>query len=172
MGRVVLHNVAIAYFSFTEILVQPVPPANTIIPTRIDPTLDESTALTCGIVLITTAFILTWTTPNGTSFTPDDLADSEQLSRKYIITNGMNFPQESILTVMRLSYLDSGNYTCSVEFTGGPSAGMTGSAEFQITLLGKCTYMYILHDREGNTGEYSVQGWQYWPDRREGQYIT
>ena len=144
MGRVVLHNVAIAYFSFTEILVQPVPPANTIIPTRIDPALDESTALTCGIVLITTAFIPTWTTPNGNSFTPDDLADSEQLSRKYIITNGRistNFSQGSILTVMKLSYLDSGNYTCSVEFTGGPSAGMTGSAEFQITLLGKCTYM-------------------------------
>ena len=25
---------------------------------------------------------------------------------------------------------------------------------------------------ESNTGEYSVRGWQYWPDRREGQYIT
>ena len=25
---------------------------------------------------------------------------------------------------------------------------------------------------QGNTGEYSVRGWQYWPDRREGQYIT
>ena len=23
-----------------------------------------------------------------------------------------------------------------------------------------------------NTGEYSVRGWQYWPDCREGQYIT
>ena len=21
-------------------------------------------------------------------------------------------------------------------------------------------------------GKYSVQGWQYWPDRREGQYIS
>ena len=21
-------------------------------------------------------------------------------------------------------------------------------------------------------GKYSVRGWQYWPDRREGQYIT
>ena len=32
-------------------------------------------------------------------------------------------------------------------------------------------YKYILlHDWEGNTGEYSVQGWQYWPERSEGQY--
>ena len=30
----------------------------------------------------------------------------------------------------------------------------------------------LLHDWEGNTGEYSVRGWQYWPDHREGQYIT
>ena len=30
----------------------------------------------------------------------------------------------------------------------------------------------LLHDWEGNTGEYSVRGWQYWPDRKEGQYIT
>ena len=30
----------------------------------------------------------------------------------------------------------------------------------------------LLHDWEGNTGEYSVRGWQYWPDRREGQYIA
>ena len=29
----------------------------------------------------------------------------------------------------------------------------------------------LLHDWEGNTGEYSVRGWQYWPDHREGQYI-
>ena len=30
------------------------------------------------------------------------------------------------------------------------------------------TYI-LLHDWEGNTEEYSVRGWQYWPDR---QYIT
>ena len=28
----------------------------------------------------------------------------------------------------------------------------------------------LLHDWEGNTGEYSVRGWQYWPERSEGQY--
>ena len=33
-------------------------------------------------------------------------------------------------------------------------------------------HIILLHDWEGNTGEYSVRGWQYWPDRREGQYIT
>ena len=116
----------------------PVPPANFIIPSPNDPELDESTALTCGIGPDTTAFVPTWTAPNGVSFTPDDLADSE-LGRKYGIVNGRftsSFPQGSILTVMRLSYLDSGNYTCSVEF----SNGLTGSAEFQITLLGKCRY--------------------------------
>ena len=32
-------------------------------------------------------------------------------------------------------------------------------------------YKYILlHDWEGNTGEYSVRGWQYWPECSEGQY--
>jgi len=32
-------------------------------------------------------------------------------------------------------------------------------------------YIYILlHEWEGGTGEYLVRGWQYWPDRREGQY--
>ena len=30
----------------------------------------------------------------------------------------------------------------------------------------------LLHDWEGNTGEYSVRGWQYWSDCREEQYIT
>jgi len=35
----------------------------------------------------------------------------------------------------------------------------------------RCVGIYILlHEWEGSTGEYSVQGWQYWPDRREGQY--
>ena len=28
----------------------------------------------------------------------------------------------------------------------------------------------LLHDWEGNTREYSVRGWQYWPERSEGQY--
>ena len=116
----------------------PVPPANFAIPSPNDPDLSESAALTCGIVPNTTAFVPTWTAPNGVSFTPDDLADSE-LGRKYGIVNGRltsSFPQGSILIVMRLSYLDSGSYTCSVEFNDG----RTGSAEFQLTLLGKCRY--------------------------------
>jgi len=30
--------------------------------------------------------------------------------------------------------------------------------------------MYILlHEWEGSTGEYLVQGWQYWPDRTEAE---
>ena len=28
----------------------------------------------------------------------------------------------------------------------------------------------LLHDWEGNMGKYSVRGWQYWPERSEGQY--
>ena len=28
----------------------------------------------------------------------------------------------------------------------------------------------LLYEWEGSTGEYSVQGWQGWPDHREGQY--
>ena len=30
----------------------------------------------------------------------------------------------------------------------------------------------LLHEWEGNMGKYSARGWQYWPDRREGQYRT
>ena len=38
-------------------------------------------------------------------------------------------------------------------------------------LILACIYTYILlHDWEGNTGEYSVRGWQYWPEHSEGQY--
>ena len=121
----------------------PVPPANFAIPSSNHPALDESVVLICGIVPDTTAFVPTWTAPKGVSFTPDDLADSE-LGRKYMIQNGRltsNFPQGSILTVMRLSYIDSGNYTCSVEF----SDGMTGSAEFQLTLLGKYIQQLRVH---------------------------
>ena len=33
------------------------------------------------------------------------------------------------------------------------------------------TYI-LLHDWEGNMGKYSARWWQYWPDRREGQYRT
>ena len=33
-----------------------------------------------------------------------------------------------------------------------------------------CIKYILLHDWEGNTGEYSVRGWQYWPERSEGQY--
>ena len=46
----------------------------------------------------------------------------------------------------------------------------------EVQTLCACTlvsvlYIYILlHDWEGNTGEYSVRGWQYWPERSEGQY--
>ena len=31
-------------------------------------------------------------------------------------------------------------------------------------------YIILLHDWEGNMGEYSVRGRQYWPERSEGQY--
>ena len=30
--------------------------------------------------------------------------------------------------------------------------------------------MCLLHDWEGNTGEYSVRGWQYCPSLQSGQY--
>ena len=40
-----------------------------------------------------------------------------------------------------------------------------------IRLFAGLTYI-LLHDWAGNMGKYSVRGWQYWPDRREGQYIT
>ena len=39
-----------------------------------------------------------------------------------------------------------------------------------IILLYRNDHIILLHDWEGNTGEYSVRGWQYWPERSEGQY--
>ena len=33
-----------------------------------------------------------------------------------------------------------------------------------------CNIYILLHDWKGNTGEYSVRGWKYWPERSEGQY--
>ena len=154
--------------TLSETLVMPFTPANFAIPSPNDPDLEESTVLICGILPDTTAFIPTWTAPNGVSFTPDDLADPE-LGRKYMIQNGrlgLNFPQGSILIVMRLSYLDSGNYTCSVEFNDS----RTGGAEFQLTLLGKCIDMSTeLHSNltvTYNGQDCSVMNNWVWPINR------
>ena len=44
-----------------------------------------------------------------------------------------------------------------------------------VALSCRINIITLLHVWEGNTGEYSVRGWQYWPDRREGlrsvQYV-
>ena len=120
----------------------PLPPS-VVIPATNDSDLNEAVALVCGIASNTTEYITTWTVPNGTSFTPDDLAT---LCCKYTVQNGRISPnfQGSILTIRRLSYLDSGNYTCSIEFTGGSSAGRTGSANITLTLLGEYNYHTML----------------------------
>ena len=47
----------------------------------------------------------------------------------------------------------------------------TGTVESTMKLI-KVLDIILLHDWAGNMGKYSVRGWQYWPDRREGQYIT
>ena len=56
------------------------------------------------------------------------------------------------------------------EFAGKQSAqrGILRSCRVHIHF----SMQLLLHDWEGNTGEYSVRGWQYWFDRREGQYIN
>ena len=54
---------------------------------------------------------------------------------------------------------------------GGGGGGGQGQTSYIATCDVEMTNTYILlHDWEGNTGEYSARGWQYWPDRREGQY--
>jgi hypothetical protein len=109
----------------------------------LDSDLDESIALACGIMPNTTEFVDTWMAPNGNSFTSTDISNDAMLSDKYVIQNGgisPGFPQGSILVVKRLSYLDSGTYTCSVEFTGGDNSGTTGSAEIQLMLLGNTEF--------------------------------
>lgn len=124
-------------YLFSEDLVVPQLPS-IIIPSPGDVDLDESTALICGIVPDTTEYTPTWTTPGGDSLTPADVA----INPKYTIQNGRigpNFPQGSVLAVMRLSYLDSGNYTCSIAFTGGPNAGTTHTARIELSLVGKYT---------------------------------
>ena len=37
-------------------------------------------------------------------------------------------------------------------------------------IVDKYIILLLLHDWEGNTGKYSVRGWQYWPERSKGQY--
>ena len=96
-----------------------------------------SVALICGILSNTTDYVSTWTTPNSGSFTSADLANTETLARKYRIQNGEfvdAYPQGSNLTITRLSYLDSGVYTCSIAFA---EVGNVGQANITLSLLGK-----------------------------------
>ena len=39
-------------------------------------------------------------------------------------------------------------------------------------MMSKSDKYILLHDREGDMGKYSAQGWQYWPEHSEGQYRT
>ena len=98
-----------------------------------------SAALFCGIVPNTTEYVTTWITPDNGNFTLPGI-DMRIFEAKHRIVNGNfggNTPQGSILIVLRLSYLDAGNYTCSIAFTGGPNAGTTHSADIELILSGK-----------------------------------
>ena len=92
------------------------------------------TALICGIIPNTTEYTTTWTTPTG------EMINGEGVSGQFIVSNNAiaQYPQGTLLGITNLSYNNSGNYTCSVEFTGGDQAGMTGSGTIQLSLLGEC----------------------------------
>ena len=95
-------------------------------------------ALLCRVVPNTTEYVSTWTTPAGILTLAG--VNFRAFGTKYGVINGEfgnNYPQGSILTVNRLSYLDAGNYTCSIAFTGGAYAGPTHSADIELILLGR-----------------------------------
>lgn len=119
-----------------EVLVMAIDPSVTI-PSN-GYILTPSYAMLCGIVPNTTQYTVTWTTPNGANITAQGLTSGMANGNKFRVQNGMfgltSFPQASSLTIMRLSYMDSGNYTCSVLFTGGTNS--TGNSTIQLSLLG------------------------------------
>ena len=111
------------------------PPSATIPSTNF--VLTTVTTLSCGIVNAAN-FTVTWTTPNNGVITPQDLDPMGSLGRKYNIQNTpfLGFLGGTILTIMMLSYRDSGMYTCSINFTDGENAGTTESDDIELSLLG------------------------------------
>ena len=93
-----------------------------------------ATALTCGIIPNTTEYTTRWTLPSG------EMINGRGISGQFIVSNNAiaQYPQGTLLGISNLSYNNSGNYTCSVEFTGGAQAGKTGSGTIQLSLLGEC----------------------------------
>ena len=130
-----------------EVRVVPLEPTQRTLPREGVVMPDVSTALFCGIIPNTTDYVSTWITPDGgrfSSFGTSSTAIGQDV--KYRIVNGNfgeRYPQGSIFTINRLSYLDSGNYTCSIEFNSNVSDVHTGN--FELTLLGK-TSMLINND--------------------------
>ena len=116
------------------------PEPEVIIPSEMEP-LTMTHILLCGIVEDTEDYSITWTTPNGESITTSGAAPIEQQpGGRFTITNsvGAEFPRISTFIIMALTYLDSGNYTCSVTFTGtSENAGTTVAATIRLELLGK-----------------------------------
>ena len=128
-----------------EVRVVPLEPTQITLPREGVVMPDVSTALLCGIVSNTTDYVSTWITPNGDRISSPGTSSSTAVGQdgKYGILStkfGEGFPQESIFTINRLSYLDSGNYTCSIEFKSDMSVH-TGS--FELTLLGKISMLII-----------------------------
>ena len=116
------------------------PEPEVIIPSGME-ALTMTHILFCGIVEDTQDYSITWTTPNEESITTSGATPIEQQpGGKFSVTNSMNteFPRISSFIIMELTYLDSGNYTCSVTFTGGSeNVGMTVAATIRLELLGE-----------------------------------
>ena len=97
------------------------PEPEVIIPSEMEP-LTMTHFLFCGIAEDTEDYSITWTTPNGESITTSGATPIEQQpGGRFTVTNSLDaeFPRISSFIIMELTYSDSGNYTCSVTFTGG-----------------------------------------------------
>ena len=108
----------------------------------------------CSVEANLTNFTTVWTTPNDASITVDGVfntigsagsSDDKFVAVSYVTTvvNETMFEQsESLLGVKMLSYLDAGNYMCTLNVTDGEESGSIGSATVELILL--CRFLWHL----------------------------
>ncbi len=118
-----------------------------ILPTTPNGRADSAALLYCIIEANMTEYTTTWTTPNDGNITVNGFQNATTTPNdKFIAINaGVNTavstnetvnPQiDIVLVVGSLSYLDGGNYTCTVQVTDGEESGSIGSATVELILL-------------------------------------
>ena len=110
-----------------------------VIPSRGHP-LNSFIGLTCGI--IQSNFTATWTTPDGSPITASGARGrmTGPNGRLTVVNNAVpGYSDGTTLLIGQLSYLDSGNYTCSAT-----ANNVTNSATIQLSLLSRYIYLIMM----------------------------